>query len=164
MLNKQPQKNNRAFVILFAVTISAILLAIALGVSNIAFREIRFSTNARDTNNALFAADTAIECALYYDKGGADATNTLNAFTGTANMNCAGANVDIRESGFVWAFAIGGMGDTGDACASVTVDKATIGETQIVSRGYNAGVVDPATFQCDPANSNAVERQLDVNY
>jgi len=34
-------------VILFAVTLSGILLAIALGVANIALKEIKFGTNAR---------------------------------------------------------------------------------------------------------------------
>ena len=45
-------KKNRGFVILFAVTLSSILLAIALGVANIALKEIRFGTSAKDTNEA----------------------------------------------------------------------------------------------------------------
>src|SRR3989338_669621 len=58
------------FVILFAVTLSAILLAMALGISNIAFKEVRFGTNARDPNDAFFAADTGLECSLFNDKKG----------------------------------------------------------------------------------------------
>ena len=61
-------KNNRGFVILFAVTLASILLTISLGVSNIALREIKFSTSAKDTNDAFFAADTGTECALFNDK------------------------------------------------------------------------------------------------
>ena len=70
MTKIQPQKNtkNRGFVILFAVTISSILLALAIGVANIALKEVKFNTSAKDTNNAFFAADTAIEYALFQDK------------------------------------------------------------------------------------------------
>src|ERR1035437_11163940 len=65
---KEIIKKNKGFVILFAVTLSALLLSIALGVANVAFREAKFNTSAKDTNNAFFAADTGAECALYYDK------------------------------------------------------------------------------------------------
>src|SRR3989344_7795571 len=66
------QSSGSGFVILFAVMISSIILAIALGVSNIAFKEIKFSTSVKDTNDAFFAADTGLECALFNDKTGGD--------------------------------------------------------------------------------------------
>src|SRR3989344_9100858 len=56
------------FVILFAVTLSSILLSVALGVANVALREVGFSTSARDSSDAFLAADTGAECALFYDK------------------------------------------------------------------------------------------------
>ncbi|HEV7424440.1 MAG TPA: hypothetical protein VGO21_04595, partial [Candidatus Paceibacterota bacterium] len=62
------------FVILFAVTLASIILAVTLGAINVALKEIKFSTNAKDTNNAFFAADVGVECAEYYDK------STINAF------------------------------------------------------------------------------------
>jgi len=61
-------KKNKGFVILFVVTLSSILLAIALGAANIALKEIKFGTSAKDTNNAFFAADTGAELALFNDK------------------------------------------------------------------------------------------------
>ena len=61
-------KKNKGFVILFAVMLSSIFLAIALGVSNIAFREVTFGTSAKDANDAFFAADVGAECALFNDK------------------------------------------------------------------------------------------------
>ncbi|KKR62535.1 MAG: hypothetical protein UU01_C0006G0036 [Parcubacteria group bacterium GW2011_GWA2_40_37] len=39
------KKLKSGFVILFAVTLSALLLSIAIGVTNIAFKELRFGTN-----------------------------------------------------------------------------------------------------------------------
>src|SRR3990167_1349437 len=99
------KKLKSGFVILFAVTLSALLLSIALGVANIAFKELRFGTSARDTNDAFFAADTGIECALLYDKS----DQAQNAFTGTAIMNCAGANIDVGGSDPLWNFVVAGL-------------------------------------------------------
>jgi len=47
----------KGFVVLFAVMLSSIILAITIGIANISIREIKFSTGAKDTNNAFFAAD-----------------------------------------------------------------------------------------------------------
>jgi len=159
------QKNNKAFVILFAVTISSILLAIALGVANIAFREVRFNTNAVATNNAFFAADTGVECALFYDS----LDPAKNAFSDPSiQMNCAGKTgvlIDRSKPSF-WSFAIEGLGDTGQGCVSVTVDKTNSPNTEIISKGYNTGGIDPSesSYKCSSSNPNRVERELKVNY
>ena len=151
-------KKNKGFVMLFAVTISSILLSIALGVANIAFKELRFGTSARDTNDAFFAADTGIECALLYDKS----NQSQNAFTGTATMNCAGTNIDVGGSDPLWNFVVAGLGSAGASCAKVTVQKNTIGiETfsTIVAKGYNIG-----DTLCEFSGSNRIERELKLNY
>src|SRR3989338_10209048 len=66
------QSSCSGFVILFAVMISSIILAIALGVANIALKEIKFSASVKDTNEAFFAADTGLECVLFNDKADGD--------------------------------------------------------------------------------------------
>lgn len=140
MMTKET-KNNRGFVILFAVTLSALLLAIALGITNIAFRELKFSTNARDTNDAFFAADTGLEYALFNDK----APNSIyppNTYTGP--------------------FSISGLGNGGQSCAIVTVDKTLKEDGKNViftSKGYNIGESD-----CTSSNPNRIERQLELRY
>lgn len=150
-------KLNKGFVILFAVTISAILLSIALGVSNIALKEIRFGTSAKDTVNALSAADAGIECALLYDKSSASS----NAFTGTAGaMSCSGNSFSPTESpANFWTFVVPNIGSSLESCAKVTVDKTTYPITRIISKGYNVGNV-----ACDSANPNRIERELGVSY
>ncbi|MFH1365869.1 MAG: hypothetical protein ABIG99_00525 [Patescibacteria group bacterium] len=137
MIKEKIQKN-KGFVILFAVTISAILLSITLGVSNIAFREIKFSTNARYTNDAFFAADTGAEHALFNEKS-----------TGTF---CE----DMTSCDFVFT----GLGNNGQACALVTINKTDSTYVTVISRGYSIG--DSPT--CNSANPNRVERRLEVTY
>ena len=157
----------RGFVILFAVTLSAILLTIAVGVANIALREVKFSTNARNTNDAFFAADVGIECAEYYDRTPPD-----NSFIGTSpiQMNCAG-NDDIVIKNVIsnkWTFAVSGLGSTGKGCAEVIVDKTGSCGTAsfpdcVISKGYNNATVATNSDQCD-FSSNAVEREIKVIY
>lgn len=143
MIVKKIQKNN-GFVILFAVTISSILLAIALGVSNIALKEIKFGTSAIDTNNALFAADTGIERALLNDKNG------------DYPAPAAGNDQSFPD------LVVIGLGSSGMSCARVNIykDNRTPPMTaKFVSKGYNIG-----GDNCESTNPDRIERELEVSY
>src|SRR3989344_2360391 len=91
-------KSGAGFVILFAVTLSSILLAIALGVANIALKEIKFSTSARDTNDAFFVADTGAECALFYDKL-SGSSFPIDGVGAPASITCASTDIPVSFSG-----------------------------------------------------------------
>lgn len=143
---------------LFTVTISSILLSIALGIINISLNEVRFSTSARDTNNAFFAADTGAECALFFDNSDPD----LNAFTGTASIRCNKTNITLNGSDPSWNFVFSGLGSSGQSCAKVTVVKTFVDPytfTTITSKGYNIGDVN-----CESTSSSRVEREIKLSY
>lgn len=142
-MNLQKIQKNKGFVILFAITISSIILAIALGVANIAQKEVKFSTGARETNEAFLAADSAIEYALFQDK---DPMNYPAPASGTQS----------------WAFVVSGLGGAGLSCANVNVSKTTTTSTltTITSKGYNVG--DPST--CVSSNTSRIERELKIVY
>ena len=131
-----PWRDCSGFVILFAITISSILLAIALGVVNIALKEVKFSTNVRDTNEAFFAADAGVESALFQDKN---------------NNICSPAPCNF-------SFAIAQLGSAEQSCVKVTVEKTTTLNT-IISKGYNTG-----DASCESSNSGRIERELKVTY
>ena len=161
-MNKKFRKINKdkGFVILFAITLASILLAITLGVANIALKEINFSSSARDSNEAFFAADTAIECALANDKG------DDNPFVpnGPGKANCLNTNIDVAGDN-PWSFTIAGLGNATPprACAVVTVTKdipgtATAVRTVIDSKGYNTGDSNCAS------SPNRIERELQLSY
>jgi hypothetical protein len=156
-MNLLKTKNNKGFVILFAVTLAAIMLSIALGVSSIAQNEVKFGTSARETNDALFAADAGVECALLHDKSAV----AQNAFTGTAgNMTCGGNTfVPVESPVDLWTFAIPSLGSLGDSCARVTVDKTALPITTIISKGFNTG-----NGACTNTPVRQVERELHVSY
>jgi hypothetical protein len=160
-MNIKNTKKNKGFVILFAVMLSSILLAISLGVSNISFREVSFSTSAKDANDAFFAADTGVECALVNDKEGS------TSFTNTSSMTieCLGQPINLGGDGIsFWTFDIVGLGSNGRPCAQVRIDKdTTLGTTIIVSKGYSSDNQNIDDTVCTPT-SNSLERQLEVTY
>jgi Tfp pilus assembly protein PilX len=146
MKNKILKNNKNGFVILFAVTISSIMLAVALGVTNIALKEVRFSTSARDTNDAFFAADNGIEYVLYRDK------SVNNAYPAPASGSVQ-----------AWTEKPIGLGSLSLSCAIVTITKdytSSVLKTTIISKGYNIGT---SAGDCVPV-SGSVERELKATY
>jgi hypothetical protein len=162
-------QKNKGFVILFAVTLTGIILAIALGVADIAFRENKFATNSKDANDAFFAADTGIECALFFDKPTSCNSGTTTCFPVPASslpVACASATPSNSTSGstVTYSFMVTGLGSTAESCAKVIVTKDGDSEppfikTKIVSKGYNIGGAS-----CSSSNKDPVEREINVRY
>lgn len=155
-------KSGAGFVILFAVTLSSIILAIALGIANIALREIKFSTSNKDANDAFLAADTGAECALFYDK--LVGSSFLIAGPATT-INCAGVSFTPTFSGTSntgsYDFLIAGLGNSGKSCAKVKVfkDKSVSPALVVItSTGYNIGDAN-----CVSTSINRVERELKIS-
>ncbi|OGI63319.1 hypothetical protein A2818_01230 [Candidatus Nomurabacteria bacterium RIFCSPHIGHO2_01_FULL_40_12] len=154
--NKRPvpyrrhKSSGSGFVILFAVTLSSIILAISLGVANIALKEIKFGTSARDTNNAFFASDTAIEYVLFQDKMSPGPGPLFTPSPGTSETR---------------SYVVSGLGDAGTSCAQVSVLKDNTVppdiKTTIISKGYNSGTQDGL---CVSTNPDRIERELKITY
>ncbi len=155
-------KKNKGFVILFAVTLSAILLAIALGVANIAQKEIRFGTSAKDTNDSFVAADTGAECALFYDKLSGSSFPVAGPATA---ITCATNTVTPTYSGSAntgsYSFTLTSLGSSGVSCAKVNIfkDQTTSPiKVTITSDGYDIG-----DSNCNSTNPFRVERELKIS-
>jgi hypothetical protein len=166
----QKLKKNKGFALLFAVMLSSIVLAITLGVANIALKEINFSTSAKDTNDAFLAADVGVECALFLDKSPSYFGLPVSQYIQVPA--CAGIYLDgysLYTSGGYWDFWIShNLGSAGNSCAHVVVTKMNVAPftATVTSIGYSNGSVVSGSGvpdTCSPAQ-NAVERELDVNY
>jgi Tfp pilus assembly protein PilX len=166
---------NRGMTLFIAVVIMGILLFISFAVVNITIKGSLFASSGRDSQYAFYAADSGIECAIYWDSkpvtGSAFATSTASTIT------CAGLSVQTNDAiyGTSTRARIGGGGSanpsstfgmkfnlTGNnpvnSCAIVTVDKYYTGPnlmTHIKSRGYNT---------CDISNPRRIERGVEVTY
>jgi hypothetical protein len=168
MLIKKIKKNRHlfkksstqnGFVVLFAVVLSSILLAITIGIANVSVREIQFSTEAKDTNSAFFAADAGAECAFYNDKA------TVNSFPetgGPSTITCLGNTITLNGAFPSWNFIVSGLGNDGKACAKVVVNKSSGSNptTSVVSKGYNIG----GDGTCSAIGVNLVERELEATF
>lgn len=189
-LKYKNQKKGIALVI--AITVTTLLLSISLSISNIVLRQIRITSVNNQSKSAFFAADSAIECATYYDTVEILVPDIINPlifininkedFTKSVfgrsdidftknKIRCGnfltGAPLDLQKDisnpdKIITTFDI--AYDT-DMCASVEVIRTEV-ETTITARGYNVGVNEAGT-ECDLTNldkKRVVERGLTVKY
>lgn len=63
----QLKASQKGFTLLLAALISSIVLALGAAIFTIAQKQITLSSIGRDSQFAFYAADTAAECALYWD-------------------------------------------------------------------------------------------------
>ncbi len=94
------------FALLFAVLLSSVLISLGLSIFNISLKEIDIATSARDSAQAYYAADSARECAIYWDivKGAIPAcidqsTADCGINVAATQITCAGNTVNVDLSG-----------------------------------------------------------------
>ncbi|MFA6397726.1 MAG: hypothetical protein WDK96_02675 [Candidatus Paceibacterota bacterium] len=145
-------KPNKGFIILFTVLICSVILAIAIGISNIAYKEIILTSSVRDSQYAFSAADTGAECALYYD--------ALDYFGTQPTIKCNGIDAEITSNGGTLYEVLMPLSEL--SCVKINVEKdyQTNGSTSIESRGYNVSC-DQVLINTNP---RIVERAIQVIY
>ncbi len=161
---KNLNNNQKGFVALFTVLIVSVILAMAIGIASISLKEIVLSSSATEGSKAFYAADSGVECALYYDRVNGVENGFFNA---TPDFSCNG-NIPVLPTGpdsdfealEVYTFEIP-FGAQNELCADITVKRqVTSGllySTLIESKGSN--------FSCaDDTNPKKVERSIRVTY
>jgi Tfp pilus assembly protein PilX len=160
----------RGFTLFIAIVITATLLVVAMSIVSLAVREAQLSSTAKQSQYAFYAADTGIECAIYWDVQNPTGYSAFSTTTGSQiDCNRDATNASNGQGGN--QFTVGGSqsAQTGIGlsimnkitflpdpyCAIVTVTKNIDGSTQIESKGYNT---------CDPSNPRRVERAVKVSY
>lgn len=153
-MKTKKQNLNSGFVALFTVLLASVILAMAVGISNISLKQIVLSASASDANKSFYAADSGIECALFNDLRA-----TPNPFsTNAANMTCGGSIIALSEPlPGISTFSLDLATESGLSCANVTVDKTDLlGGTKITSKGINGA--------CGTTSPRLVERAIEVTY
>jgi hypothetical protein len=184
--HKARHPGGRGFTIFFAVLVGGLALSIGMAIYDLIIRELDLSYNATQSQYAIYAADTGVECALYWDfkcpndasypycarSGGSAFATSSNSSPGTGVMcngrdvtteaiaagtwPLAGASATAATSTFVVTF------QPQKYCAIVTVAKyGTPSKTTIESRGYNTG---GTATTCGPQGAIRLERALQVTY
>lgn len=142
---------NKGFALFMAVIITGTLLVIATGVVSLAVRQAFLSTSARESQHAFYAADSGIECVLYWDVHNPSGVSAFATSTGS-QINCNTQTMTVGGvaiSTFTFNFS------PDPFCVIVTVNKGLTGTTRIESKGYNT---------CDLSNPRRVERAVRATY
>ena len=151
--------NKKGFVLLFSVLVSSLLLSIGLAIFNITIKELVLAGSARESQFAIYAADTGADCALYWDiKQGPISEVT------PMPIQCHGQSMTVGGTGFGVPSSFSFNLPPESSCVVVTVTKNQITggapprtyiETIIESRGYNT---------CDTNNPRRIERAIILRY
>jgi len=157
-------KNEKGFTLFVAIIITSTLLLVSMGLIAVSVQESFLTSAGRDSQNAFYAADSAIECALYWDvnnPSGVSAFATSSQTTINCNQDSANNPNPSNPVGgptqppFTMTF-FSNPGDPANLnCAKVYVTKNDDGTTVIDSHGYNT---------CNTTNPRRVERAIRVKY
>lgn len=163
------------FTLLIAALVSSIVLALGTSIYEIATKEVALSSLGRDSQFAFYAADTAAECALYWDfRFGYFATSSP---VGVPNPTCDGQSLSAtgRSTSYPYTMTSGQMnifvnadgvtpsGDDAGYCTQVTVTKSldpvsSSIRTVIHADGYNVSCASIATAP------QALQRSVELRY
>ncbi len=149
-----PVRAPRGFALLIAVIISSVALAIGAALAAIAYKQILLSSTATDSEYAFYAADSGIECALYWDQQ-SDAFDYAAPF---ATITCGGSALtltQVSKTAATSTMSFHWVQESGAHCADVTVAKNTNGNAAFYSVGHNT---------CDTSNPRLTERGMEAYY
>jgi len=176
----------KGFTIFFAMLIGALALSIGFAIYDLTIREIDLSSAATQSQFAIYAADTGVECALYWDSkynGTKSAFGTTSSSVWGTGVTCNGQDIsaygvpptpivppgpsagwlpwDHSQSGATYAtttFTLSFL-QTGQAyCTVVDVGKATISNVLYTT------VISRGYNTCVSGGAARLERTLRVNY
>ncbi len=158
-----PPSTSGGFVVLFAVLISTIILLVVAGIFSISLKETILSSSAREAERAFFAADSGIECALYWDIG------TASAFDLGTPIRCNDENILVGGAGSTFSPFLFDAQFADDTCAKVSLKRNVVipdkngvplSYTEVIARGFNK-CNGPQPVPQDPL---LVERVIRVRY
>lgn len=175
----------KGFTIFIAVVVSGLLLIVVLSISNIALKETILSGAGRESELAFYAADSGVECALFWDWRNSSGNP---AFTSPVqDINC-GVDVDyISPTGGVGyepndypGFDPGDPGsDSKPSCLGgafspmvsdfiVNFENGTCAQVR-VEKCYNGSVLETTIesqgrSSCNVADPRRFERGIEVFY
>lgn len=158
--------NPRAgFTILLAALVASLVLSLGISIFSIARKSVTLSTLGRDSQFAFYAADTAAECALYWD---AEPRNSFATSAPAASIRCDDPDppnpTTVTNNLPTWpgtVFTIGGATpfEPNGYCAIVTVTKNNTAPFTIIhADGYNVPCAERTT------NPRTLQRSVEWRY
>ncbi|MFA6278550.1 MAG: pilus assembly PilX N-terminal domain-containing protein [Candidatus Paceibacterota bacterium] len=127
-------KHNRGFALLISVIFMSVMLALGLSISSLGYKQQLLASAAIESQQAFYAADAGIECALYEDY-----VSDRFKSGGGMELFCGGSQFGIASStdasNVIYKSRLS-LGD-GARCADITIYKNVSGTTYMFSQGYD---------------------------
>ena len=155
------KKHSRGFALLISVIFMSVMLSLGIALASLGYKQTILASTATESQYAFYAADAALECALYADQQ----QNLFAPPKGGTPLLCDGGSTTVSTStasGYLISTATISL-DSNTRCANIAVYKPTSsGTTYLYSNGYD---VSCATAAGAPANgARFVVRGLNAHY
>lgn len=147
----------QGFAMLFTVLIVSIILSLAIGISNVTYKQNLLSSIAKDSQVAFSAADDGIECGMAYDLSATYFPRGFGpASIPTKSLSCGATNFTMDEANSSTSFIVfkQTVSDQTKPCKSIVFNKTDAVINKVQSRGYSMCQNTP----------RQVERALEVRY
>ena len=148
---------NRGVALLFTLLIIGVAISLSTGVFNIILGELKIGEGARESMRAFYAADSGVECILYWDL-----KEQAFVFDKEKAITCVGLSpVFTRSSQPINGKAatvyqsVASLTLANGTCVFLTVIKFSDGSSRISALGENT---------CNAAATRVVQRGVEVNY
>lgn len=133
----------RGFTLLIAVVLSSVIVSVSLALLDITYKQVTLASAAAQSQYAFYNADTALECALYFDQK----SNAFDYYTPLSSSSITCAELPVQDyatslSGGVISTTFTLPCANGGSRGNVTVRKSSTGATSIFANGYNTCTVD----------------------
>ena len=149
-------KKPRGFTLLIAVILSTVVLTVGLALLDVAYKQVILSSTAKQSQAAFYNADSALECALYYDQKFDAFDFTSPAASGSITCSSTpitnyqtNATAQLRITSFTIPCPTSGI------YATTTIYKYATGATNLYANGFNT---------CYASDPRRIERGLKATY
>ncbi len=166
--NRKERIENRGFTLLIAIIFMSVMLSFGLALGSLGYKQEVLASNAIESQHAFYAADAALECALYADQQqNLFEYSSHGVNTPPGLMSCAGAvatqlNYSYDATKLVVAERISiDSGTSYQRCADVTIYKYSTPVNGVVSYLFSQGY-DVACASV--GGSRFVSRGLSAHY
>lgn len=166
--SRKPTATNRGFTLLLSALVTSIVLSLGASVFGIAQKELTLSSIGRDSQFAFYAADTAAECALYWDARPKKIDGTSNTYFGTSipdpayTASCDGEDLSVTGRSSAYPYTILFRFEPNGYCADVSVSKSVNARqsvrTIVHADGFSTNCASVAT------NPRVLQRSVEIQY
>lgn len=157
-----PGNSKRGFTLLLSVLISSLMLALATSIFTMLSQQLTISGISKESQFAFYAADTGVECALYWDLQ-EDAFATSSPY-GSIDCNGESRSINSTTAGTkeIRTFYLDFQPEPYCAKVKITKEGSPV-RTTIKAKGYNKGY-NRSTGKCDKSYPRKLQRAIRIRY